>query len=778
VSKVHAGRSGYLTKTTLPTITRFRGPTTTVAAANVIVTGNGVSGDGDTASINDYSGNNYKIFKGENLYMVPYGPFLNGSGQSVYCNGYSYMALPGPTGTIIGTQDFTIEFFVRSKDWSKTTTIAFFYKNGVLSTADYLHIAAVSGALRVAAGTTDPAISGGTMAANTWYHIALVRIGGSTKLYLNGVQTGSTLVDTRSYGTPGIASTTPQGPGPILLSDANYSFSGSSSNSHYGWISNYRIVVGYGVYTGTFAPPTANLQNSGSGSATSYSSTTNVNITFPSSACQLLFANGSNSNYIDDICGQTNSGVLIGGLSPTFINAGNNPTTNIVKSGLVDLSPYAGSPGSMHIQAGFDGIETASYAGFTLGTGDFTIECWMWMPKALNTSYLVDFRNSTATDVAPTIIYNVAASRFEYQTAGTARITGTAGTRTISTWYHIAVVRISGTTKMYINGVQDGANYTDANSYVNTKAWIGTIYTQNGASGRNYISDFRLIKGVGVYTGTFTPPTSRLANSGAGSAASYPSTTNINTSFASSACSSLIPFSQPSGSLKSETEATVYMPLPVFVNTVTVDTTVYKTASGSINFGNSATSGSQIFVPGDWRIPASTAGTVEAWYNFNTYTGTQVLWAIGNNGTYTTTPFKLGVINGSLCVLSQSNTSLATLGSLSAGNIGQWQHIALVRAAGAIRVYVNGVQLGSDYTYAATSAVGNAYGLYIGNHFSQTTGAGYPYAAFRGYMDSFKLTCNYALYSGNFTPSTAEVTSTSNTYAPISNAVYGLNAIY
>lgn len=44
-----------------------------------------------------------------------------------------------------------------------------------------------------------PAISGGSLSANTWYYVALVRSGSSFKLYLDGSQIGSTFTASDSF---------------------------------------------------------------------------------------------------------------------------------------------------------------------------------------------------------------------------------------------------------------------------------------------------------------------------------------------------------------------------------------------------------------------------------------------------------------------------------------------------------------------------------------------------------------------------------------------------
>ena len=76
-----------------------------------------------------------------------------------------------------------------------------------------------------------------------------------------------------------------------------------------------------------------------------------------------------------------------------------------------------------------------------------------------------------------------------------------------------AVVRQSGVTKIFKNGVQQGTNLTDTNNITNTidELTIGNENTPTTAAAFvGYITNFRWIKGLAVYIGNFTKPTSAL----------------------------------------------------------------------------------------------------------------------------------------------------------------------------------------------------------------------------------------------------------------------------
>ena len=88
-------------------------------------------------------------------------------------------------------------------------------------------------------------ISGGTLAASQWLHIALSRSGTATKLFVNGVQVGSTFTDTLSY----IDS-------PVRIGGANGG-AGPGLASLNGYIDDLRITKGVARYTANFTPPAA-----------------------------------------------------------------------------------------------------------------------------------------------------------------------------------------------------------------------------------------------------------------------------------------------------------------------------------------------------------------------------------------------------------------------------------------------------------------------------------------------------------------------------------------
>jgi hypothetical protein len=172
-------------------------------------------------------------------------------------------------------------------------------------------------------------------------------------------------------------------------------------------------------------------------------------------------------------------------------------------------SPFTGGGNSYSFISSVNSyIDTPASSDWALGTDDFTIE---WFGYQTTTSgfqrtFTVDDFNSIDVGVS------IENATFYYWNNSGVRYSSSSATTT-NTWYHLAVVRQSGVTKVYRNGILLGSQITDNNNINNTIDEL-TIGNENTASTLaayvGYITNFRWVKGLAVYTGNFTVPTSAL----------------------------------------------------------------------------------------------------------------------------------------------------------------------------------------------------------------------------------------------------------------------------
>jgi hypothetical protein len=177
----------------------------------------------------------------------------------------------------------------------------------------------------------------------------------------------------------------------------------------------------------------------------------------------------------------------------------------------------------------FDGtgdyLSTNSSNNFAFGTGNFTIECWIYSSNVsgvspgqkgflqtsdtaggLKTSYtsgiiLVQGINASASPLNGGLVANVVGTWVGSSTA----------VISTNTWYHIALVRNSGTSTLYVNGTSVGSGTTTGNcsgTYLAIGGYYDTSYLYQG-----YLDELRITKGVARYTTNFTPQTSEFPNS-------------------------------------------------------------------------------------------------------------------------------------------------------------------------------------------------------------------------------------------------------------------------
>lgn len=146
------------------------------------------------------------------------------------------------------------------------------------------------------------------------------------------------------------------------------------------------------------------------------------------------------------------------------------------------------------------------------GTGDFTIEQFVRRTGTTASSVNNDsiIWDSRGTGIAGFLVYaggQDAGFTLKYY-VGADRITG-AGLAA-NTWYHIAVSRVSGVSRLFIDGVQQGSSYTDSTNFDSQTMVIGGRFAALSGDYRSFngnLGAFRYTVGVGRFSSNFTPPT-------------------------------------------------------------------------------------------------------------------------------------------------------------------------------------------------------------------------------------------------------------------------------
>ena len=159
-------------------------------------------------------------------------------------------------------------------------------------------------------------------------------------------------------------------------------------------------------------------------------------------------------------------------------------------------------------------LTVSSEDDFKFGTGDFTIEAWIYYTGTTSGSNSGWFQISNTVDGinnSNTASAGGLAGDFE---AGAIKGIGNNGwfngtvSVTAQSWIHVALVRHSGTLQWFVNGAAD-TSASDSQDYSLTHLAIGGYYTTSYLFS-GYISNFRVQKGKAEYSAAFTPPTTRL----------------------------------------------------------------------------------------------------------------------------------------------------------------------------------------------------------------------------------------------------------------------------
>ena len=187
-----------------------------------------------------------------------------------------------------------------------------------------------------------------------------------------------------------------------------------------------------------------------------------------------------------------------------------NPTLTLGPAvSVVAQSPFAGGGNSYSfIQSTSSYLTTPGSDDRAVGTGDFIIEWFSYQ------STLPLFQRIFTIGDFPTMRIGVSieTGTFYYWAGNAFRYSSFSATTT-NTWYHWAVVRSSGVTRVYRNGVLRGTQFADTNNITDTTTPLAIGNTNTFATNAafiGYLTNFRWVKGLAVYTGNFTVPTGPL----------------------------------------------------------------------------------------------------------------------------------------------------------------------------------------------------------------------------------------------------------------------------
>jgi hypothetical protein len=160
--------------------------------------------------------------------------------------------------------------------------------------------------------------------------------------------------------------------------------------------------------------------------------------------------------------------------------------------------------------SGSNYLSVSGGAATSMGTSDFTWECWVRPTSSTGYQCFIDTRTSPLTGGDTTGFYfgtNTGTLTPMYYTNGLQLASSI--NITLNAWNHVALTRNGGTVTLWVNGASGGTK-ADATNLTEQRVFIGSDALSGGLNLTGYISNLRMVKGVAVYTVAFTVPTTDL----------------------------------------------------------------------------------------------------------------------------------------------------------------------------------------------------------------------------------------------------------------------------
>jgi len=612
------------------------------------------------ATVRDNSNIGLDVAASGDVAIVNQGPFNGYSGE--FDGSADYLDVTSSADFNFGTGEFTVECWYYSPTASAGSNQEIFHTN-VSAATNQLSLRTKNNLFILFFNSGQPTINSGAYVNNNqWHHLAATRdSGGTARVFVDGVQRNSadwSTVDITNAGSAGA---------PRI------------GNGVDGKISNLRAIKGQALYTSNFTPPTEDLTTTSQGATAS-----NVKLL----TCQ-------NSTFID-----------------------NSPSAHTITAAN-DASTISVNPHTDKYSVTFDGtgdyLNIANASGVAVGTGDFTVEYWVNL-AATRTPSVWWASGASSVLISDTGAAEAVIGSSTDTGSGYSKLIDASSSLAANTWGHVAVVRSSGTTTIYLNGKAGGSTTSITGSF--DCAYIGTQKTYSPRELTGKISNLRVTNGQALYTGNFLPSTEDLTTTSQGAIASNvklltcqsykiqdnsPSAHTITVN-GDAAPSTVAPFvTSGAGSFDGTGD---------YLTVASSSDFALGTGDFTIEFWAKPTAA---WGSGDTVLASGTVNQIDTW-----------LMMVATN--------KLLFRSNGQNDIEQASASLSG-----------WNHIAAVRSSSTVNLYLNGTSVGSG-TYA-NSISANA--ITIG---SQPNGVG----EYTGYLSNVRISKGLARYTSNFTPPTED----------------------
>ncbi len=431
--------------------------------------------------------------------------------------------------------------------------------------------------------------------------------------------------------------------------------------------------------------------------------------------------------------------------NPTDVSSNNFAVTRVGTSTLANTSPFAGN-GSIYLDGSGDYLTVASHSNLEFGTGDFTIECWIYKQTDTRGTIISNVVSGTNTNYFLLACQLDGSIRFQIRAAndgGQWFSTTPSNSVPNEQWSHVVATRESGAMKVFVNGEQMGtmtiiqpaetperSAVSNSTNLLQRTVVIGAFrYTGFESYFNSYISNLRIINGVALYTSNFSVPTTSL--------------TNISNT-------ALLLNTPAPGIIDSSSNN----PLIITAGDSKITTSVKKYGSGSLRFDGS---GDYLQIPISSDLTLGIADfTIEFWCNFTEATASNTInRRILSHGTNASNRMQLVVENsttrgneiGSIFMSTNATNGASTNTAVNDGN---WHHVAFARQSGVLRTFVNGVL--KTTVNSSTNFNDSSTSYFIGAYADGASGF------YNGFLDDFRITKGVALYTSDFTSPTGPLT--------------------